>query len=124
VNENAVKGADGLERECEFAADMKRFLRDELKCAALVSDLNGGDTGLGALYPRYREYDYVDEHFYFAHPRFSGPGWTMPKGRVAAGVVWPLPLVPMNGSTYLTTPPANTAYSRSAAAIKSVFFII
>ena len=78
VNENAVKGADGLERECAFAADMKRFLRDELKCRALVSDLNGGDTGLGALYPRYREYDYVDEHFYYAHPRFSGPGWTMP----------------------------------------------
>ena len=78
VNENAVKGADGLERECAFAADMKRFLREELKCRALVSDLNGGDTGLGALFPRYREYDYVDEHFYYAHPRFSGPGWTMP----------------------------------------------
>ncbi len=78
VNENATRGAVALERECEFASDMKRFLRDELACAALVSDLNGGNTGLGALYPRYCEYDYVDEHFYYAHPRFSGPGWTMP----------------------------------------------
>lgn len=78
VNENAVKGAEELDRECEFASDMKRFLRDELKCEALVSDLNGGDIGLGALYPRYCEYDYVDEHFYYAHPSFSGPGWTMP----------------------------------------------
>ena len=78
VNENAVKGADELEREREFASDIKCFLRDELKCRALISDLNGGDIGLGALYPRYREYDYVDEHFYYAHPRFSGTGWTMP----------------------------------------------
>jgi len=78
VNENGVKGPEMLEIECAFAEDMRRFLREELKCRALISDLNGGNAGLGALYPRSHVCDYVDEHFYYAHPRFSGSGWTMP----------------------------------------------
>ena len=66
------------EREATFAKRVKRFLRDEMKCRALVTDMNlGFDTALYELV-RHDEYDYVDNHFYVDHPRFLEKRWRLP----------------------------------------------
>jgi len=56
---------------------MKRFLRDELGCHALVSNANSWtyfitDQGARDIY------DYVDDHFYVDHPRFLERSWRLP----------------------------------------------
>jgi hypothetical protein len=56
---------------------MKRFVRDELGCHALISNANSWTyfiTDQGA-----REvYDYVDDHFYVDHPQFLEGSWRLP----------------------------------------------
>jgi hypothetical protein len=79
--------ADGLRpRDCiAFLADteremvlkMKAFLRDELKCRALVSNSSSWtrfttDQSARAIY------DYVDDHFYVDHPQFLEGAWRLP----------------------------------------------
>jgi hypothetical protein len=79
--------ADGLRpRDCiAFLADternmvrrMKAFLRDELGCAALISNASSWtrfttDQGARATY------DYVDDHFYVDHPQFLEGSWRLP----------------------------------------------
>ncbi len=56
---------------------MKAFLRDELRCRALVSNASSWtrfttDQGARALY------DYVDDHFYVDHPQFLEQPWRLP----------------------------------------------
>ena len=68
-----------------FLADLQRdfdrrfiaFLRGELKCRALISNMSSWhDT---VEYQRVRTaYDYVDMHFYVDHPQFPGGKWGLP----------------------------------------------
>ena len=63
--------------ETRFVAHMRRFLRDELGCKALVTDMNAW-TFPAAFLPVRNSLDYVDNHFYLTHPEFLGPHWTLP----------------------------------------------
>jgi hypothetical protein len=56
---------------------MTAFLRDELGCRALFTDMNSWTSH--AWTQLYRsEFDYVDEHFYVDHPRFLRQSWRLP----------------------------------------------
>ncbi len=65
------------ETERRTVERMKRFLREELGCHALISNANSWTyfvTDQGA-----REvYDYVDDHFYVDHPQFLERSWRLP----------------------------------------------
>lgn len=63
--------------EADFLREMKLFLRDELGCRALVTDMNGWRFTAYDQLVRNR-FDYVDDHFYYAHPAFLGPNWSLP----------------------------------------------
>ncbi len=66
------------ERETLLARRLKRFLREEMKCRALITDMNVSfDTALYELV-RHGEYDYVDNHFYVDHPNFLEKSWRLP----------------------------------------------
>ena len=80
--------ADGVRRGrlCQvFLADVERmmyermrgFLRDELKCQALLTNLNCGFHTLLGQTTR-AGFDYVDEHFYVDHPEFLAAQWHLP----------------------------------------------
>jgi len=56
---------------------MKRFLRDELGCRALVSNANSWTYFVTDQSAR-EVYDYVDDHFYVDHPRFLEQPWRLP----------------------------------------------
>jgi hypothetical protein len=63
--------------ERDMVQRMKRFLRDELGCRALVSNANSWtyfvtDQSARAIY------DYVDDHFYVDHPQFLQGSWRLP----------------------------------------------
>jgi hypothetical protein len=79
--------ADALRaRDCiAFLADterdmvqrMKKFLRDDLGCRALISNASSWtrfttDQSARAIY------DYVDDHFYVDHPQFLQGSWRLP----------------------------------------------
>ncbi|MDQ0290012.1 hypothetical protein [Oligosphaera ethanolica] len=56
---------------------MTAFLRDELGCQALFTDMNSWTSH--AWTQLYRsEFDYVDEHFYVDHPVFLQKSWQLP----------------------------------------------
>ena len=79
--ENDRPGLD-LARFCaEIHARMFRrmahFLRDELSCRALLTDMNAWTYTLQNQYPR-AEFDYADSHFYWDHPEFLRRGWRLP----------------------------------------------
>lgn len=57
---------------------MRRFLRDELKCPALLTDLNNGGPSIVPMQAARAEFDYVDEHFYVDHPMFLEKPWQLP----------------------------------------------
>ncbi|MFM1941722.1 MAG: hypothetical protein RI897_704 [Verrucomicrobiota bacterium] len=65
------------ETERKTVVRMKRFVREELGCGALISNANSWTyfvTDQGA-----REvYDYVDDHFYVDHPQFLERSWRLP----------------------------------------------
>ncbi len=63
--------------EADFLARMRSFLRDEIGCRALVTNMNGWRF-MAAEQPVRASFDYVDDHFYYAHPAFLGPNWTLP----------------------------------------------
>ena len=65
------------EREAQLFARLRSLLRDELGCQALLSNLNAGYYPGQYLLPM-REFDYIDTHFYYYHPRFLGKNWQFP----------------------------------------------
>ena len=66
------------ETESAFAAKMTRFMRDDLKCGALLSDLNGVWFPIAYQYCKEADYDYADDHFYVDHPSFPEKDWQLP----------------------------------------------
>ena len=65
------------EREALLFARLRSLLRDELGCPAPLSNLNAGYYPGQYLLPM-REFDYIDTHFYYYHPRFLGKNWQFP----------------------------------------------
>jgi hypothetical protein len=61
----------------EMIVKMKAFLRDELKCTALVTNSNAWTNFLTDQSAR-TVYDYVDDHFYIDHPHFLEQDWRLP----------------------------------------------
>ena len=61
----------------EMITKMKTFLRDELKCNALVTNSNAWTNFLTDQSSR-AIYDYVDDHFYIDHPQFLEGDWRLP----------------------------------------------
>ena len=57
--------------------EMKRFLREDLGCKALLTDMNYSSTAPWAVNIR-SNYDYVDHHFYIDHPSFLDQPWRLP----------------------------------------------
>jgi len=66
------------ETEERMIARMKAFLRDELKCRALVTNRNAWTNHASDQIPRSELYDYVDDHFYVDHPEFIERPWSLP----------------------------------------------
>ena len=64
--------------ESAFAAKMRRFLRDEMKCQALLTNMNGVFYPIHTREARLKNYDYIDGHFYVDHPSFLGQNWKPP----------------------------------------------
>lgn len=64
--------------EAEMSAEMKRFVRQELGCNALLTNMNGWTQHACDQVTRADVYDYVDDHFYVDHPRFIGASWGLP----------------------------------------------
>ena len=57
------------EKEREMVVKMRDFLRNEIHCAALVTNSNAWTNHVTDQYKRV-VYDYVDDHFYVDHPHF------------------------------------------------------
>ena len=64
--------------ELRFVARAKAFLRDELKCRALVTNMSCWTNYAVDQIPRETVYDFVDDHFYVDHPRFIENPWRLP----------------------------------------------
>ncbi|MGN0853330.1 MAG: hypothetical protein ACI4Q3_08135 [Kiritimatiellia bacterium] len=64
--------------ERRFAARVTAFLRDEMKCRALTTNMNCWHYPAVYQLPRANSYDYVDDHFYVDHPRFLETPWQLP----------------------------------------------
>jgi hypothetical protein len=56
---------------------MKRFLREEVKCEALITNTNAWTNRVIGQRTR-QAYDYVDDHFYIDHPHFLEHQWRLP----------------------------------------------
>ncbi len=63
--------------EREMVLRMKTFLRDELRCRALISNSSSW-TRFTTDQSARAAYDYVDDHFYINHPRFLQTPWRLP----------------------------------------------
>ena len=64
--------------EREFARRVTKFVREEMGCKALLTNMN-----YGFKCPAYQklivdEYDYMDDHFYVDHPHFLENKWRLP----------------------------------------------
>jgi len=66
------------EREERFVARVAAFLREEMGCRALLTDMNSWFYPVAYQLPRGRSLDYVDDHFYVDHPRFLEHDWCLP----------------------------------------------
>jgi len=64
--------------ERKFVSRMKTFLRDELGCAALITDRSSWTNRAVDQLPRNELFDYVDDHFYVDHPNFVERPWRLP----------------------------------------------
>ena len=64
--------------ERSFARRVTAVLRDEIKCRALTTNMNGWHYTLANQVPRVQEYDYVDDHFYVDHPSWIDRPWNLP----------------------------------------------
>ncbi len=65
------------ETERDFIARTRKFLREELNCRALLTDMNAWSNPIQAQAAR-QEMDYVDDHFYVDHPQFIEQPWRLP----------------------------------------------
>ena len=65
------------EREAMLFSRLRALLRDELGCNAPLSNLNAGYYP-GQYLQTMRDFDYIDTHFYYFHPRFLGKNWRFP----------------------------------------------
>ncbi|WOO41025.1 hypothetical protein [Rubellicoccus peritrichatus] len=64
------------ERQIASDTEMKRFLRDELNCKALITGNNW--KSYRAQAPIRAEFEYVDNHGYWDHPNFPKRPWVYP----------------------------------------------
>lgn len=64
------------EMERRFVDRTRTFLRDELRCPALLTNHNCPPNSMPDLALR-EDFDYVDDHFYIDHPIFER-GWSLP----------------------------------------------
>ncbi len=65
------------EVEQSFFDRTRTFLRDELRCHALLTDINAWHNPLQSQAVR-ASFDYVDDHFYVDHPKFLERPWSLP----------------------------------------------
>lgn len=65
------------ENERDFYRRTRRFLREELGCQALLTDINSWTNPVQMQAAR-QEFDYVDDHFYVDHPEFLERPWQLP----------------------------------------------
>ena len=72
--------------ERRFVIKIKRFIRDELMCQTLITDLNGWKNRLAYQPLRAECLDYVDTHFYIDHPLPRPKGAKSPFRTREAGV--------------------------------------
>lgn len=61
--------------EPRFFNRVKRIVRDEIGARALLTNFNGVHEYAGTLAVRAPLYDFVETHFYLAHPGFLAGGW-------------------------------------------------
>ena len=66
------------EREERFAKRVTEFLRDEMRCRALTTNMNCWFYPVAFQLPRGASYDYLDDHFYVDHPHFLEQSWRLP----------------------------------------------
>ncbi len=81
LSEDSPRGRDFAafvaEMQRGFYERTARFLREELKCQALLTNLNGGAQRRGFQWTR-SAFDYVDDHFYVDYPEFTEQPWHLP----------------------------------------------
>ena len=65
-------------REERFAERVTSFLRNEMHCRALLTNMSSWFFPMAYQYSRARSYDYVDDHFYVDHPQFLERPWQLP----------------------------------------------
>ncbi|WP_442508517.1 hypothetical protein SH528x_000042 [Novipirellula sp. SH528] len=65
------------EIEKDFFQRTRTFLRDELHCGALLTDMNAWTNPMQMQAVR-ADFDYVDDHFYVDHPKFLEQPWRLP----------------------------------------------
>ena len=65
------------EVERDFFERTRKFLRDDLRCPALLTDCNAWSNPVQMQAVR-AAFDYVDDHFYVDHPEFIERPWTLP----------------------------------------------
>ena len=65
------------EIERDFYRRTRDFLREELHCQALLTDINAWTNPIQMQAVR-TEFDYVDDHFYVDHPKFLEQPWRLP----------------------------------------------
>ena len=63
--------------EQDFFDRTRRFLREELHCDALLTDMNAWTNPVQMQAVR-GSFDYVDDHFYVDHPHFLERKWSLP----------------------------------------------
>lgn len=66
------------ETEDRMIARLKAFLRDEIKCRALITDRSSWTNFAPDQATRSALFDYVDDHFYVDHPQFLEHPWSLP----------------------------------------------
>jgi len=65
------------ENQRDFFERTRAFLRDELGCKALLTNINAWTNPLQMQAVR-AAFDYVDDHFYVDHPEFLETPWRLP----------------------------------------------
>ena len=66
-----------VSRHWDLYREMRRIIRQELGSRALLTDNNGWMFVPSDKLLR-DQYDFVDDHFYYGHPAFLGPHWSLP----------------------------------------------
>lgn len=66
------------EVERNFANDMRKFLREEIKTSVPLTNLSSWWNPVALQRVRAETLDVVDDHFYIDHPSFLEVGWRLP----------------------------------------------